>query len=152
MGVVIGDEEHTVQPATAGTPSAVFHPIKVQLPDVPSGNETVSVPLSRLCLARSGDKGDTSNVGVIARSPAIYAWMLKSLTAEFVKERFEGVCGGSVERFEVSNLLAINFLLHESLGGGGTMSLLVDAQGKTYAQFLLATTVDVDAALVPETV
>jgi hypothetical protein len=96
------------------------------------------VRLSELCLARSGDKGDTSNIGVIARSPAIYAWMVRNLTAEFVKRRFEGVCKGDVERFEVPNLLALNFLLHGSLGGGGTLSLLLDAQGKTYSQYLLA--------------
>ena len=105
------------------------------------------VPLVRLCLARSGDKGDTSNIGVIARSPEVYVWMTRNLTAEFVKERFRGVCNGEVERHEVPNLLALNFLLHESLGGGGTLSLLLDAQGKTYAQFLLASEVVVDAGL-----
>ncbi len=105
------------------------------------------VALSHLCLARSGDKGDTSNIGVIARSRAIYAWMLSKLTADFVKKRFEGVSKGQVERFEVGNLLALNFLLHGSLGGGGTLSLLLDAQGKTYAQYLLAAEVEVDEAL-----
>ena len=64
-----------------------------------------------------------------------------------MKERFAGICRGEVERHEVANLSACNFLLHESLGGGGTLSLLVDAQGKTYAQYLLATEVEVDAAL-----
>ena len=102
----------------------------------------------RLCLARSGDKGDTCNVGVIARTPEVYAWLLTELTEEYVKERFAGVCHGTVERFEVPNLLALNFLLHESLGGGGTLSLLLDAQGKTYSQYLLATEVVVDTALV----
>jgi hypothetical protein len=105
------------------------------------------VPLSRICLARSGDKGDTCNIGVIGRSRAIYAWMLNKLTSEFVKRRFEEVCKGEVERFEVANLNALNFLLHESLGGGGTLSLLLDAQGKTYAQYLLAAEVEVDEAL-----
>jgi len=107
----------------------------------------VKVPLSRLCLARSGDKGDTSNVGVIARSEAIYGWMVEHLTPAFVKERFAGICRGGVERHEVANLGACNFLLHESLGGGGTLSLLVDAQGKTYAQYLLAAEVEVPSAL-----
>ncbi len=107
----------------------------------------VRVPLSRLCLARSGDKGDTSNIGVIARSAAAHAWMREHVTAQFVKRRFEGVCEGEVEAHFVPNLRAINFLLHESLGGGGTLSLLLDAQGKSYAQYLLATEVDVDAAL-----
>jgi hypothetical protein len=108
---------------------------------------SVVVPLSRLCLARSGDKGDTCNVGVIGRSASIYVWMLEHLTEEFVKDRFEGIVHGSVERFRVPNLLGLNFLLHESLGGGGTLSLLLDAQGKTYAQYLLAAEVEVDAGL-----
>jgi hypothetical protein len=101
----------------------------------------------RLCLARSGDKGDTANIGVIARSEAIYAWMLEHLTPAFVKRYFDDVCQGEVERFELPNLLAVNFLLHRSLGGGGTLSLLLDAQGKTYAQFLLAATVEVPEGL-----
>ena len=101
----------------------------------------------RLCLARSGDKGDTANIGVIARSEAIYAWMLEHLTPAFVKRYFDDVCQGEVERFELPNLLAVNFLLHRSLGGGGTLSLLLDAQGKTYAQFLLAATVEVPESL-----
>lgn len=106
------------------------------------------MPLIRLCLARSGDKGDTANIGVIARSDAIYAWILEHLTPAFVKRYFDDVCEGEVERFELPNLLAVNFLLHRSLGGGGTRSLLLDAQGKTYAQFLLAATVEVPEDLV----
>jgi hypothetical protein len=97
----------------------------------------------RLCLARSGDKGDTANIGVIARSEEIYSWLLEHLTPAFVKRHFDDVCEGEVERFELPNLLAVNFLLHRSLGGGGTLSLLLDAQGKTYAQYLLAAEVEV---------
>ena len=110
-------------------------------------DQTVRVPLVRLCLARSGDKGDTANIGVIARSDAIYAWMLEHLTPAFVKRHFDDVCRGEVERFELPNLLAVNFLLHRSLGGGGTLSLLLDAQGKTYAQYLLAAEVEVPESL-----
>ena len=105
------------------------------------------MPLRALCLARSGDKGDSCNIGVIGRSPEIYAWMLHALTPEFVQQRFAQICTGGVERHEVGNLRALNFLLHGSLGGGGTLSLLLDAQGKTYAQYLLATEVVVDADL-----
>lgn len=108
---------------------------------------TIRVPLVRLCLARSGDKGDIANIGVIARSEPIYAWVLEHLTPAFVKRYFDDVCEGDVERFELPNLLAVNFLLHRSLGGGGTNSLLLDAQGKTYAQFLLAATVEVPEGL-----
>ena len=110
-------------------------------------DRTIRVPLVRLCLARSGDKGDIANIGVIARSEAIYAWVLEHLTPAFVKRYFDDVCEGDVERFELPNLLAVNFLLHRSLGGGGTNSLLLDAQGKTYAQFLLAATVEVPEGL-----
>ena len=108
------------------------------------------VPLQRLCLARSGDKGDTANIGVIARSEAIYAWVLEHLTPAFVKRHFDDICQGDVERFELPNLLAVNFLLHQSLGGGGTLSLLLDAQGKTYAQYLLAAEVEVPEGLIQE--
>jgi hypothetical protein len=150
MSVVVGDDENDVPHldlAAAAPASAVFAPESPPSPAGGGGGGTVKVPLSRLCLARSGDKGDTSNVGVIARSDAIYGWMVEHLTPAFVKQRFAGICKGDVERHEVANLSACNFLLHESLGGGGTLSLLVDAQGKSYAQYLLATEVEVDAAL-----
>ena len=113
-----------------------------------SDSKTVRVPLVRLCLARSGDKGDTANIGVIARSEAIYPWVIEHLTPAFVKRHFDDVCEGEVERFELPNLMAVNFLLHRSLGGGGTLSLLLDAQGKTYAQYLLAAEVEVPEELI----
>jgi hypothetical protein len=99
---------------------------------------TVTVPLRALAHARSGDKGDTCNIGVIARAPQIYPWLVRNLTAAVVKSRFHGICKGRVERYEVPNLWALNFLLHESLGGGGTVSLRLDAQGKTLSHALLA--------------
>jgi hypothetical protein len=108
----------------------------------------VKVPLAKLAHARSGDKGDTANIGVIARAPEIYSWLRKTLTAPLVKRRFKGICLGKVERFEVPNLWALNFLLHESLGGGGTVSLRLDAQGKTLSHALLAMEVRVPRALV----
>lgn len=101
--------------------------------------ETRKVRLLEVALARSGDKGDTSNIGVMARSQAAYDWIDTHITADFVKSVFPGVCLGEVERHAVPNLMAHNFLLHESLGGGGTKSLLLDSQGKTYAQALLRT-------------
>ncbi len=97
----------------------------------------VPVPLIRLCYARSGDKGDTCNIGVVARSPEIYQWICRELTAERIKGYFTDICQGEVERFEIPNLLALNFLLHNSLGGGGTVSLRIDPQGKTLADALL---------------
>ena len=107
----------------------------------------MKVPLSELAHTRSGDKGDTANIGVIARAPEIYPWLRKTLTAALVKRRFKGICLGRVERHEVPNLWALNFLLHESLGGGGTVSLRLDAQGKTLSHALLAMEVRVPQAL-----
>src|SRR5204863_271314 len=98
--------------------------------------------------ARIGDKGDTANIGVIARAPEIYPFLKRTLTATVVKRWFKGICEGKVERFEVPNLWALNFLLHESLGGGGTVSLRLDAQGKTLALALLALEVRAPRALI----
>lgn len=95
------------------------------------------VQLGRLAIARSGDKGDTANIGVIALCPDAYPVIERALTAKRVKEYFSDICRGEVERFELPNLGALNFLLHESLGGGGTVSLMLDAQGKTFAATIL---------------
>jgi hypothetical protein len=103
----------------------------------------MKVPLSRIAHARSGDKGDGSNVGVIAYTPELYVVLREQLTVERIKEHFREICRGKVERFAVPNLLALNFMLHDSLGGGGTESLKTDAQGKTHAQGLLAMEVEV---------
>ena len=106
-----------------------------------------TVPLEVLAHGRSGDKGEASNVGVIARNEAIYQWLRENLTSELVKRLLGGIVKGEVERFEVPNLLALNFILHDSLGGGGTASLLTDTQGKTHAQALLRCVVEVPDAL-----
>ena len=108
------------------------------------------VPLARIAFARSGDKGDSANVGVIAIAPSAYEHLLTEVTAERVRAHFAGVCRGTVERFELPNLLAVNFLLHESLGGGGTVSLMLDAQGKTFAAGLLSLEVEAPEAVVDE--
>ena len=93
--------------------------------------------LVKLAHARSGDKGDTANVGLIALRDEIYPILVREVTADRVKQHFQGICKGEVERFELPNLGALNFLLHESLGGGGTLSLMTDAQGKTFSTALL---------------
>ena len=103
------------------------------------------VQLLRIAHARSGDKGDTANVGLIALRPEFYSILEKEVTAERVKKHFEGICLGEVERFELPNLGALNFLLHESLDGGGTLSLKADAQGKTYSAALLRMEIEVDS-------
>ena len=101
------------------------------------------IRLEDIAHARSGDKGDGSNVGVIAYTETGYHLLQQELTSERVKHHFSTICKGSVERFEVPNLKALNFILHGSLGGGGTASLLSDAQGKTHAQALLRCVLDV---------
>jgi hypothetical protein len=100
------------------------------------------IRLLHLAHARSGDKGDTANIGLIARHSDFYPILVGEVTAERVKSHFEGICRGKVERFELPNLDALNFLLHESLGGGGTVSLKTDAQGKTLSTALLRMEVD----------
>src|SRR5919109_2965003 len=87
--------------------------------------------------ARSGDKGDTANVGAIALKPEWYPLLARELTRERVRDHFRGVITGDVERFELPNLKALNFLLHGALDGGGTLSLKTDAQGKVYSTALL---------------
>ena len=92
--------------------------------------------------ARSGDKGDTANVGIIAREPRWYPVLVRELTTERVAAHFRGIITGGVERFELPNLNALNFLLHGALGGGGTISLKTDAQGKTLSTALLRMEID----------
>ena len=103
----------------------------------------MKVQLVKLAHARSGDKGDTSNIGLIALRPEYYPILVREVTADRVKTHFAGLCNGQVERFELPNLRALNFLLHESLGGGGTLSLRSDPQGKTMSAALLRMEVEV---------
>ena len=106
--------------------------------------------LVRIAHARSGDKGDTANVGLIALKPEYYPLLVEQVTADRVKEHFAGICLGAVKRYELPNLGALNFLLHESLDGGGTLSLKADAQGKTYSAALLRMEIDVPDDLLPK--
>jgi hypothetical protein len=103
----------------------------------------LKVRLTTLAHARSGDKGDTANVGLVALREEWYPLLVREVTAARVKEHFRGICNGEVERFELPNLGALNFLLHESLGGGGTLSLMTDAQGKTFSTALLRMEIEV---------
>lgn len=108
---------------------------------------TKKVKLNQICLARSGDKGDMTNIGVIARNKAIYDYVKIYLTADLVKIWFKELCKGKVIRYELDNLMALNFLLEESLDGGGTKSLMIDAQGKTFASALLNCEIEVDESI-----
>jgi hypothetical protein len=103
----------------------------------------MKVSLLDLAHARSGDKGDTANVGIIALEDKFYPLLVREVTAEKVKAHFGDMVKGDVERFELPNLGALNFLLHGSLGGGGTLSLMTDAQGKTFSTALLRMNIDV---------
>ena len=101
-------------------------------------------PLATIAHTRSGDKGDTSNIGIIALRPEHYPIIVREVTSARVKAFFGDLVRGEVERFELPNLGAVNLLLHEALGGGGTISLRVDAQGKTYGAALLRMEIDLD--------
>jgi hypothetical protein len=113
-------------------------------PDAPSGH--VGVRLLDIAHARSGDKGDTANVGVIALRPEWYPILERELTRERVAGHFRGMIDGDVVRYELPNLNALNFLLHGALDGGGTLSLKTDAQGKVYSTAMLRMTLHVSAA------
>jgi hypothetical protein len=103
----------------------------------------VSIPLSQIAHTRSGDKGDTCNIGVIALDERDYPVLVREVTPERVRAHFGALVDGEVERFELPNLGALNFLLHGALGGGGTVSLRTDAQGKTFAASLLSLPIEI---------
>lgn len=104
----------------------------------------MKIPLSRIAHGRSGDKGDTANIGIIAYDERHYPILVREVTAERVKAHFGDYVQGEVRRFELPNLGALNFLLDGALGGGGTLSLRIDAQGKTYSAGLLRMEIEVD--------
>jgi hypothetical protein len=132
-------------PATPGPAPAPA--LEDPWPPFPDQGPRVGVPLMRIAHARSGDKGDTANIGLIGRSGPCYAWLRDHVTVQDLKTWFSGHCRGRVERHPVPRLWALNFLLEETLGGGGSVSLFLDAQGKTLAQALLRCQVDVPQAL-----
>jgi hypothetical protein len=103
----------------------------------------MKVRLSRLAHARSGDKGDISNIGLIATRPDNYPILLREVTADRVKRHFGPLVQGDVTRYELTNLAALNFVMEKALDGGGTISLRTDAQGKTHGAALLAMEIEV---------
>lgn len=142
---------HELVPAAPGPrrPAAPPPPLPAPVP-VPGGPAR-RVRLGRIAFARSGDKGDHANVGVAARSPQAYAFLRDALPAARVRERFASLVRGDVVRFELPGLRAFNFLLHHALGGGGTLSLRVDHQGKTLGQGLLGLELDVPEGVLAAT-
>jgi hypothetical protein len=139
-----------------GTPIALAHPVTIggndavpppaRIDDALPPGRRVEVPLIRLAVARSGDKGNDANIGVIARRPEYLAAIRAALTPDAVKRRFAAFAEGAVERFDLPGINALNFVLHDSLGGGGTSSLRLDTQAKTYAQLLLGMPIPVPEA------
>ena len=106
----------------------------------------MKIKLIDIAHGRSGDKGDAANIGIIAYNDKGYEIIKKHLTAERVKEHFIGICKGNVDRYELPNIRALNFMLHNTLGGGGTVSLKHDAQGKTLAAALLRMELDIQTS------
>ena len=104
------------------------------------------IQLVEIAHARSGDKGDTANVGLIALQPQWYDLLVREVTRERVAQHFKGVITGGVERFELPNLKALNFLLHGALDGGGTLSLKTDAQGKVFSTAMLRMKIEITDA------
>ena len=138
--VSIGIEVEGARQTFAGAPGTRFDPGALEHPDAPAPddlNNLVSVPLVALAWARSGDKGNKANIGVIARRAEYFPYICRSLTVDVVAARFAHFLEGEVERFVLPGPFALNFLLHEVLGGGGVASLRNDPQGKGYAQLLL---------------
>ncbi|MBK8177663.1 MAG: hypothetical protein IPK67_01895 [Planctomycetes bacterium] len=111
----------------------------------------VQVVLARIADARSGDKGEGSNVGVMARSEAAYAFLKQALTPEAAKRAMAGINFGAVKRYEADRLRVLNFIFADSLGGGGSASLKTDAQGKTHGLALLRMTLDVPQSVLDST-
>jgi hypothetical protein len=138
---VAGAPVPMAQAAAPGGADTVPAPARVTS-ELPSGRR-VDVPLIRLAVARSGDKVNDANIGVIARRPDYLPAIRAALTAEAVKRYLAHFAEGEVERFDLPGIHALNFVLHDSLGGGGTSSLRLDTQAKTYAQLLLGMAVPV---------
>ena len=107
----------------------------------------MKIKLSKIANARSGDKGRHSNVGIIFKNEKIYEWAIENITSDVVKKYFKSVVKGDVLRYELPNIWALNFILKDSLGGGGSESLINDAQGKTHGQAILMMELDIDKNL-----
>ena len=137
-------------PFAAGKSLDMSRLVRPDVDETVPGGETVEVPLVRIAHGRSGDKGNDSNIGIIARRPEWYPVLCHELTAERVRDYFSYLMTGAVERFDLPGIHALNFLLHESLGGGGMNSLRNDPQGKAHAQILLEMPVNVPKALLGE--
>lgn len=148
--VSVGIDVEGIRHGFAEAPGTRFDPAALAHPEAPAAadlSNLVAVPLISLAWARSGDKGNKANIGVIARRAAYFPYICRSLTADVVAARFAHFLEGVVERFVLPGPHALNFLLHDVLGGGGVASLRNDPQGKGYAQLLLEVPIEIPAAL-----
>jgi len=146
--VVIGEQEYAVEGMPPAVEGVVVEPLPPALPPAPSG-PTVRVPFGRLFATRSGDKGGNANLGVWAKTPEAYAFLREFLTTERLLDILRDVRGCPVERWELPNLLALNFFIRGILGEGAAASVKLDAQAKTLGEYLRAKVVDVPASLAP---
>jgi hypothetical protein len=137
-------------PCDFGPASPIEVPSDAEPPRSRGIGRRVRVPLKRVAYSRSGDKGDTCNVGIAALAPELYPELVREVTAERVQEFFRSNVRGPVLRYRLDNLAAMNFVMRSALGGGGTVSLLLDNQGKTMAQGLLNMEIDVAEDLLPK--
>jgi hypothetical protein len=144
--VQVADEAGVLDWTPAPGPAAIAAPL-VQVPDAPKAARVVEVPLVDLAWARSGDKGDIANIGVMARHPDLMPWIWAGLSPEHLQKVYGHFCNGEIERFYLPGTTSMNILLHGALGGGGTSSLRNDPQAKGYGQLLLAAPIAVDADL-----
>jgi hypothetical protein len=144
--VHVGGREIAIPPTSRGPDTAPALPQAEAMPPVPVG-KTVRAPLGRVAGARSGDKGGNANVGVWARTPEAYAWLLQFLTVERLRQLLPEARGLEVERYPLPNLLAINFVVQRLLGEGVSASTRSDPQAKSLGEFLRARVVDVPETL-----
>lgn len=108
----------------------------------------MNIELGQIANTRSGDKGSNSNVGIIFNNKKIYEWAKKEITSDVVKNHFNGIVKGRIIRYELDNILSMNFILEDSLGGGGSETLINDAQGKTHGQIMMMLKIDIPEHLI----
>ena len=108
----------------------------------------MNIELGQIANTRSGDKGANSNVGIIFNDKKIYEWAKKEITSDVVKNHFKGIVKGRIIRYELDNILSMNFILEDSLGGGGSETLINDAQGKTHGQIMMMLKIDIPEHLI----
>jgi hypothetical protein len=133
--------------AAVGTPVRDRSASGPAAPASSARTDAIEVPLIRLAWGRSGDKGDSANIGIIARRPEFLPYIRAAITEEAVAHWFAHLVHGKVQRYDLPGTQSLNFMLHEALGGGGIASVRMDSQGKAYAQMLLDHPVPVPADL-----